>query len=124
TETRQGYYVAFSPDGKLVLSGADGVGPEGEIRIWDVATGKLLRVLHDPAKTDPIKSGASWLSFSANGEFVCARCESIVKVWKVENGELVRTLDWKKWIPIPRGGARIPTDKYIGTLSGGLKFWD
>jgi WD40 repeat protein len=50
-EAPGGSPLAFSPDGKLLVAGSDGgVSPMDQrtLRLWDVATGKLLRTLEYP----------------------------------------------------------------------------
>jgi WD40 repeat protein len=42
-------HLNFSPDGKLLISGTDH--PDGCFRVWDPATGKLLRRIDIPTKT-------------------------------------------------------------------------
>src|SRR5262249_37326531 len=64
-----GEAVAFAPTGKTVLTGgsdgAGGLGNLGEVREWDVATGKLLREL-------PQHGQVSHLSFSPDGKALLA----------------------------------------------------
>lgn len=71
---------AFSPDGQMLVSGADG------ISIWDVETGMLVDRLHDP----------SWvltLAFSADGELVASGHDDChVRVWNIQNGTLLHRL--------------------------------
>jgi WD40 repeat protein len=49
--------VAFSPDGKQILSGA----ADGTLRLWDVETGKERRQFHRPGST------VVCVAFSADG---------------------------------------------------------
>jgi hypothetical protein len=63
---------AFSPDGKLVATGAGrrrqsgGAKPdnEGEVRVWEVATGKLV------AELDERVGSVRALAFTADGKYV------------------------------------------------------
>jgi WD40 repeat protein len=41
--------LIFSADGRLLLTGSDGVGGEDGIKMWDASTGKLIRVLDSVA---------------------------------------------------------------------------
>ncbi len=69
--------VAFYPDGTKLASGSD----DKTIRLWEVASGRELRVLQ--AHADDVKS----LAFSANGErMVSASDDGTVVLW--------RTADW------------------------------
>jgi WD40 repeat protein len=49
------YLVAFSPDGKQVVSGVD----DTTVRLWDMATGAALQTLK--GHLDSVWSVASWL---------------------------------------------------------------
>jgi WD40 repeat protein len=86
--------VAFSPDSKVVASGSVATDPEskkpvGEIKLWDVSTGKVLRTLRGHAGM--IRS----LAFSSDGKILasCARVgEGKVKLWDVAAGTELATL--------------------------------
>jgi WD40 repeat protein len=92
--------VAFSPDGRLLASGSCGQGTDetqGEIKLWDVASGSEVRTLS--GQTSWVES----VAFSPDGRllasdscgkfdnyFNCVRGE--IRLWEVASGSLVRTL--------------------------------
>jgi dipeptidyl aminopeptidase/acylaminoacyl peptidase len=68
--------VAFSPDGKCVVSSGKFTS------LWDVATGKLLRQLYD--EPEPMSS----LAFSRDGKVLCTgSMRGMIRLWDVKTGQ-------------------------------------
>ena len=77
--------VSFSPDGATLASGS----LDGIIRLWDVATGRLLRTLQGNTY------GADSVSFSPDGTTLASGggFDRIVRLWDVATGSPLRTLE-------------------------------
>jgi WD40 repeat protein/uncharacterized caspase-like protein len=75
--------VAFAPDGKTVLSGST----DSTLKLWDVASGRLLRTLAGHSGT--IKS----VAFAPDGRTVVSGSEdNTLKLWDIATGRLLRTI--------------------------------
>jgi len=72
--------VDFNATGKLVATGAY----DGKVRLWEVSTGKLLKVLKG-------NEGTIWsVDFSPNGTLIAAGSnDDKVTVWNVASGKIV-----------------------------------
>jgi WD40 repeat protein len=103
-----GYAVAFSPDGKFVAN-ASGYSPSLGVRIFDQATGVLVKQISDEY--------ASAVAFNHDGTLVAAASGYLAKgvhVWSVANYSLVTTL------PGPSEAVAFSADgKYLATVGGG-----
>jgi serine/threonine protein kinase/WD40 repeat protein len=78
--------VEFSPDGKLAVSGSGWPGGDGTVQLWDVATGKPVRLLGD------LGNLATAVCFSPDGKRIAASgFETAVHLWDVESGREIAT---------------------------------
>jgi WD40 repeat protein/serine/threonine protein kinase len=113
-EKRRITSVAFSPDGKRLVS-ADG---GGTVRMWDAQTGQELRTL---------KGGGVRVVFSPDGKRLASAGgwgNPLVKVWDVQTGQELLTCEGHTdWV---EGVAFSPDGKRLASVDdgGGVKVWD
>jgi WD40 repeat protein/tRNA A-37 threonylcarbamoyl transferase component Bud32 len=74
--------LAFAPDGKTLASSSN----EGNARIWDVSTGKLLRTF---SAGSPLWA----ITFSLDGKILTAGGERAIRFWDVSTGWEIRRLE-------------------------------
>jgi WD40 repeat protein len=86
--------VAFSPDGKRILSGGGGgeggqPGTDNALRLWEVATGKLLRQFkgHTNGVWCVAFSPDGKRVLSGSGNWVLDSTDTSVRLWDVETGK-------------------------------------
>ncbi|HEY76402.1 MAG TPA: hypothetical protein G4O00_09510 [Thermoflexia bacterium] len=107
--------VAVSPDGRWALSGS----LDGTVKVWDVATGRLLRSLE--GHTDWVRA----VAVSPDGRrIVSGSDDGTVKVWDLESGRLLRSLEGHTGAVLAI--AMSPDGRWAlsGSLDGTVKVWD
>ncbi len=81
--------IDFSPDGKLMATGGGEPSRSGEVKIWDVATGKLIRSL-DNLHSDTVFA----LRFSPDGtKLASASADKYLKVVNVADGKELKSFE-------------------------------
>ena len=71
--------LAFSPDGRWLVSGTQG----GEIQMWDVATGEALIAFAEPTARENL-GRISALGFSPDGALLAAGTQDHIHLWEVD----------------------------------------
>ncbi len=75
---------ALSPDGRFALSGYEG----GEAKLWDLSTGKELRVISGPPPVRPGSAMASVTAFSPDGRLaLVGYSQDGIKLLELETGK-------------------------------------
>lgn len=78
------WIVMFSPDGKLLATGTQSL---KAVRVWDVATGKLLHELKGDSR------GIECAAFSPKGDVLAvAGDDKLIEMWDTATGKRLRTL--------------------------------
>ena len=80
--------LAFTPDGKLLVSGSSGGG--AALGIWDVASGKLLRTVQGATQS---------VALSADGRWLAANPKGNLEIWD--------TKTWMRATPSPPAGVNV-----------------
>ncbi len=81
--------LAFSPDGQQLVSGGGEPSRSGEIKIWNVADGSLVRELED-AHSDTVFS----VQFSTDGKYLASSAaDRMIKVFRMDDGSPIRTFE-------------------------------
>ena len=109
--------VAYSPDGKYVLTGS----MDNTARLWDAATGEQVMVFTCPAGIDAV-------GFTPDGKFVLTGSEDdTTRLWNASTGQMVRKFpnneppgNWINNLTVSPDGKYLVTVSYDRTA----RLWD
>ncbi|MCI0462369.1 MAG: serine/threonine protein kinase [Gemmataceae bacterium] len=122
--------VAFRQDGQQLATVALEGGKGGVVRLWDVATGQLVRTL--PVRTphwgahDNIWFGESPVAFHPKADYLATaeKGAPVVKLWDVATGSVVREFPghrpWVSCLAFRADGKLLAT----GSLDATVRLWD
>ncbi|HEX7304913.1 serine/threonine-protein kinase [Lentzea sp.] len=119
--------LAWSPDGKLLVSAEDGLGTDGAVvRIWDVAAGKLIGTVQNP--DGPGGASACAVAISPDGRILAAggnrTGDFTTYLWNLSDRSMIGGLDQSRSIMKtlrfhPDGKSLVGV-----THTGRLQVWD
>jgi len=109
------YSVAFSPDGRTVLSGSE----DHTVKLWDVASGREVRTFTGHSES------VSSVAFSPDGHTALSGSrDETIKLWDVASGRELRTFaghsDYVWSVAFSPGGRTVVS----GSGDGTVKLWD
>ncbi|GIW79355.1 MAG: hypothetical protein KatS3mg105_1162 [Gemmatales bacterium] len=84
--------LAFSPDGKLLATGGGPPTENGEVKVFEVATGKLVTDIKDP--TNGHSDQVFGVCFSPDSKMI-ASCgaDKFVKIFEIPSGKFIKALE-------------------------------
>ncbi len=105
--------IAFAPDGKTFALN----GPLARLRVFETATGKLVKELRPPDQDGRSRSYRSWVAYSPDGRFLIAQEHT----GRVETFDVSRFVIWgvadgkRYWERENRGGSISAGNRYLIT---------
>ncbi len=112
--------IDFSPDGKLMATGGGEPSRSGEVKLWDLASGALVRSL-DALHSDTVFA----LRFSPDGtKLATASADKFLKVVQVADGKDLRTFEGHTHHVLAVDWSADGKQLVTGGADNVLKVWD
>jgi WD40 repeat protein len=112
--------LAFSPDGRIVATGAGEPSRGGQIKLWDVASGNLIRDLKD-AHSDAVLA----LAFSRDGtRLASGAADRFVRVFETASGRRIFNLEGHAHHVLSLGFKADGRTLVSGAADGQAKLWN
>lgn len=115
---------SFSPDGKLFVS----ANMKGEYKLWDIATGAMIRQLKRPDEKIAFGISSAHSVFSPNGKVLAIASAASTRLYDTESGDEVAAMiafDDGEWLmSTPNGyyNSSEKGDQYLNVSVGGKAF--
>ena len=110
----------FSPDGKLLAAGGGAAAADGELRLYDAASGELVADV-TPSHSDTVYG----VAFSPDGRHLATGgADRFVKVFAVPSGRLVKSFEGHSGHVLDVGWSRAGDRVVSAGADGLLKVWD
>jgi WD40 repeat protein len=116
--------LEVAPDGRRFISGTN----RGEYKLWDVATGQMIRQLKRPDEKLMFDMSPAHAAFSPNGKLVAVTSAASVRIYNVADGEEAATMiafddgEWLVTTPSGYYNASEKGDQYLSVSVAGSPF--
>jgi WD40 repeat protein len=116
--------LEVSPDGSRLLS----ANQRGEYKLWDIASGQMIRQLKRPDEKIVLGMSPAHAAFSPNGKLVAITSAASVRMYNVASGEEVAAMiafddgEWLVTTPSGYYNSSEKGDQYLSVTVGGSPF--
>jgi WD40 repeat protein len=113
--------VAISPDGAMVASGTGATETDQIIKLWRLRDRNLQCTLQE----GPLEVYARGIAFDPSGNILATNHGDCIRIWRVSDGKLLKTLEHPNYINIPDFNFS-PNGKILVTCyaAGNLVLWN